>query len=516
MAVRDSGSKGDPIAKMFSNKNEKTVSETEGAAVNPFARGGLARSPPKAARAEVGAPPNTLTGAQSGAPPEEALMSGADLTRALNRNRDGLPKMMVVVEQLDHLIEFTSGRTTISKDLKQGLLKLRKSVNLAKMEYDILAEEQSAVDARKEERSTQTDSSLFAGNATTAHESMQLAGAVGGRDNLPTARATRPEQAKTYAGKVKSAGVKKRPAEDGQKGATASTSSQASKPTAKRAKGNRGKEQPKKVNPARKAPNQPNQGEENPWITVGKKKPLRKAKAKQVRKRDKGEALVFKTEADTYAEVLRAMRGENRLSALGADVKSIRRTRAGEMIMVLKKEAGQKGPSYKVLAQEVLGDKVEVRALTAEATLQVKNLDEITDAEELAAALKQQCEIEVQSASVRLRKGPAGTQIAAVKLPVGEVNKAIGIGKIRVGWSVCPLSIYEPPEACFRCFEQGHKSWECKGPDRSKLCRKCGEEGHIAKDCKSTPKCLICKANKGHMTGGPKCPSTRGRPNNRK
>ena len=48
------------------------------------------------------------------------------------------------------------------------------------------------------------------------------------------------------------------------------------------------------------------------------------------------------------------MRGENRLSTLGADVTT-----------VLKKKVAKKGTSYKAQAQEVLGEKVHVRALTA-------------------------------------------------------------------------------------------------------------------------------------------------------
>lgn len=68
-------------------------------------------------------------------------MSGADLTWVVNRNRSGILKMLVAAEQLDELIGSrigcTSGRNNISKDLKQGLLKLRKTVALAKKEYNL-------------------------------------------------------------------------------------------------------------------------------------------------------------------------------------------------------------------------------------------------------------------------------------------------------------------------------------------------------------------------------------------
>lgn len=45
------------------------------------------------------------------------------------------------------------------------------------------------------------------------------------------------------------------------------------------------------------------------------------------------------------------------------------------MMLVLKKELAKKVSFQKALAQEVLGEKVQVRALTAEVTLQCKNLD---------------------------------------------------------------------------------------------------------------------------------------------
>lgn len=64
------------------------------------------------------------------------------------------------------------------------------------------------------------------------------------------------------------------------------------------------------------------------------------------------------------------------------------------MKLVLKKNASRKVTFYKALTGEVLGEKVQMGDLTAEATLQCKNLDEDNYAEELAAALRWQCVID--------------------------------------------------------------------------------------------------------------------------
>lgn len=66
------------------------------------------------------------------------------------------------------------------------------------------------------------------------------------------------------------------------------------------------------------------------------------------------------------------------------------RQRTGEMTLDLKRD------------KEVHGKRVEVRGLTAEATLKVKNLDVIADVKELVTAKT------VLRAVVRLRKGRQG------------------------------------------------------------------------------------------------------------
>lgn len=52
-----------------------------------------------------------------------------------------------------------------------------------------------------------------------------------------------------------------------------------------------------------------------------------------------------------------------------------------------------------------------MRTLAVEVTLGAQKLDEITDAEDLVTALWKQCEEQVDTTAVRLRKGPAETQV---------------------------------------------------------------------------------------------------------
>ncbi|XP_058456323.1 uncharacterized protein LOC131433746 [Malaya genurostris] len=249
------------------------------------------------------------------------------------------------------------------------------------------------------------------------------------------------------------------------------------------------------------------------WQVVGKKRRKRAKKPpkkrKVVRTRNKSEALIVKASDDSYAEVLRAMRMNPDLKELGEDVQKVRRTRNGEMLFELKRNPKAGSISYKELTEKALGNKVGVRALCPEATLRCNDLDEITTEEDVKFALKEQCELGEVQMTIRIRNGPDGTKVASIKLPVDAANKALKVEKICVGWSVCPLSVSQLPDVCFKCLGFGHFARNCQGPDRSKLCRRCCKEGHKAKDCTKPPKCLICAAtgDNKHPTGGSRCPA---------
>lgn len=245
-----------------------------------------------------------------------------------------------------------------------------------------------------------------------------------------------------------------------------------------------------------------------------KKEQKKKEKRRSPRKRLKGDALIVEvSDKTTYAAILRKVREDPELKDLGEKVVRTRRTQKGELLFELKKDPMIRSSAFRELIANSLGSEGNVRALTQEAVVECRDLDEITTVDELRDALASQCALGEVQMTIRLRRAYGGTQIAAIRLPVEAANKMVEVGKVKVGWSVCPLRltprIKKQMERCFKCMAFGHQARNCKGPDRSGLCRKCGEEGHVARDCTKQPRCLLCKPEDGndHATGGFQCPA---------
>lgn len=239
-------------------------------------------------------------------------------------------------------------------------------------------------------------------------------------------------------------------------------------------------------------------------------KVVNRKKPRKLKPRSKGEAITIKANEPDYANLLRRLRLDDGLKDLGEATKSVRRTRQNELLIILKKGAKPSSEYARLVKESVGSDEIKIRSLGSETTLQCKNLDETVTAEDLLDAITTQCLTGTLSAPVQLRKYSQGTQTATLKLPAQIAAMVLKVGKIKVNWSICPVSVVERPTVCFRCLEYGHKSWACKGPDRSKLCRRCGAEGHQSKDCRDKAKCLICLGDGGsHATGSYNCPSFR-------
>lgn len=118
---------------------------------NPFAKGGLARSPPrKTVGSGVSDTCGSATASEAGGTKLGVAMDGPGLIRAMDRMRETLPKVMEVSEQLDAIIDFTSSRNNIAKDLKLSLLRLRMTVQAACKEREELEAKLQAEQGAKE------------------------------------------------------------------------------------------------------------------------------------------------------------------------------------------------------------------------------------------------------------------------------------------------------------------------------------------------------------------------------
>lgn len=102
---------------------------------------------------------------------------------------------------------------------------------------------------------------------------------------------------------------------------------------------------------------------------------------------------------------------------LDADIRSIRHTRSGEMFLGLKHDKTHKGVTYNCLAEQVHGKSVDMRALTTEAILNAKILDEIMNADDFVSLVP---------IAFRLWNGSRGTWMHMVQLHVVEANKSAG------------------------------------------------------------------------------------------
>ncbi|XP_054085772.1 uncharacterized protein LOC128921646 [Zeugodacus cucurbitae] len=220
--------------------------------------------------------------------------------------------------------------------------------------------------------------------------------------------------------------------------------------------------------------------------------------------------LISKSGNLTYAEILRKIKSESTLSGFGNIVTKIRKTQSGEMLLQL---SGAVMPTdSQENMRKCLGDQANVKLLTQETLLECKDLDEVTNKEEVLYALQRQLgNSELTIAAIKsLRKSYGDTQTALIKLPVEAARQLLLNKKLKVGWVNCRIREYRQPQRCFKCLDFGHTSKACKNEDRSRLCRRCGEGEHQAKDCNNKPKCLLClKAGANeidHFTGSVRCP----------
>lgn len=246
--------------------------------------------------------------------------------------------------------------------------------------------------------------------------------------------------------------------------------------------------------------------EDRTWTTVTKPKRAKKKPARP-------DAIVVKSTGEcTYADILKAVKSEEALKGMNTMVRKVRKTANGDLLFQLAKPSDANTAKLKAAVGQLLIGKAEVKSLTEESLVDIRDIDEVTTMEEVCLALNSQIpDIEINPSNIRsLRKAYGGTQTATISLPSVVAKKLIEVGKVRIGWVICRIRAKVQPRRCFKCLDFGHMSRNCASRnDYSSACFKCGEDGHTAKSCTNAPKCILCvkrgNDHTDHYTGGPKC-----------
>lgn len=253
------------------------------------------------------------------------------------------------------------------------------------------------------------------------------------------------------------------------------------------------------------------QNNEEEWrVMQKKKKPM-------LHKAVRPNAVIIRPkEKENYAEILKRVKQDASASQVRDCVDKIRRTTAGDMLIVLRKEDNEKAGDLQKMIANLLGEEAIVVAKSHEEDLEIKDLDETTTKQEIVEALQKAAgdDITITLEVIKsLRKAYGGTQVASLRLNAKTANKVIGErGKIKVGWVNCRIRRNEKPAKCFRCWQYGHYASKCGNEiDRTNLCMKCGGSGHKIADCKKDARCTLCKENGNtedyeHVAGSSRCP----------
>ena len=116
----------------------------------------------------------------------------------------------------------------------------------------------------------------------------------------------------------------------------------------------------------------------------------------------------------SYAEILGEIRSKVDPSKYDMGIKTIRKTRSGEVLIALIKPAAESKTSFTDASKNAIGEDVSVRVLTPRATMEIRDMLSCTTVQEVQQAHHAKLQDYEGQVEVRLTKLNAAGQCMAV------------------------------------------------------------------------------------------------------
>lgn len=242
------------------------------------------------------------------------------------------------------------------------------------------------------------------------------------------------------------------------------------------------------------------------WSEVaGASRPARKQRLPRARR--KNDVVVVRPieEGQTFDSILKSLK--ETLPASEVNLTSIRQARNGDLLLGTKDDS----EALRQKVSDALGNRASAHRVTTDVTIQIRGIDTLTTAPEVADAINRELTTEqVSPNSITLRPFRHSSLTAVVRLQAPCARRLVNLSKIKIGWLNCTIRELGPKSHCFRCWGDGHVVAQCKGQDRRLSCYRCGAEGHRAAVCRKPPHCLLCEdqgREANHQARTNRCPS---------
>lgn len=219
----------------------------------------------------------------------------------------------------------------------------------------------------------------------------------------------------------------------------------------------------------------------------------------------KTETIIIKPteeEPKTFAEILQAVKGGVNPKDFNVNVKSIKQTKDGS-VMIVADKGGQGEEFRNEIARRMTGTDVFIGG---KRQIDILDLDVTTSKEDIMEEIVKQFGTKSDFFNIEnvwtTRAGQRATITATTEL----ARKLEDAGYIKIGWISCRVKEHIGIERCMNCLEMGHSTRRCSQPWNADIkCLKCTKSGHKAKDCQNEKYCMSCNAN-GHRGDTFACP----------